>query len=368
MAKKKKNELDKVIDNETFAQDEMATPKLVQDKKKPEAKKKTANKETPDKINLSEPVPKITKEEKPKPKRNTSNKKAVKEQVKESVPFDEGDIQDDFLELEEKKENFEVEPDLDMLEIDREDDFLDMPEDKDIAEPKPSKSTNKKKIADKKNDKKKTSVKKVNKTDSKKIEKTSIQKIEDVKSEVEKKQAAKKKPIPKKPTEKKPFPYSKPEPKKLEDDDPALSPRAPLPGTRFSDEDLEMFKIKIQEYRKDAVEELQMLKDRLDDLTSYDMAEESMIYSMHMAEQGSEALEKEKTYAQIQRINEYIRKLDEAVQRIDDKTYGICRVCGCLIAKERLLAVPITTLSASYKIHRKCPEDGIDRIEPLKSS
>lgn len=135
---------------------------------------------------------------------------------------------------------------------------------------------------------------------------------------------------------------------------------------KYSDEDLEMFRERITAVRNEALDELRMLKERLEDLTNYDFAEESMIYSMHMAEQGSEAMEQEKTYAQIQRINEYIKKLDEALQRIKDKTYGICRVCKCLIAKERLLAVPITTLSASYKIQKKCPEDGIDRIEPLR--
>ncbi len=138
------------------------------------------------------------------------------------------------------------------------------------------------------------------------------------------------------------------------------------PTIRYSDADLEIFKARILEMKADALEELRMLKERLDDLNSYNLAEESMIYSMHMAEQGTEAMEKEKTYAQIQRINEYIKKLDEALERIKLKTYGICRVCNCLIAKERLLAVPVTTLSASYKIHKKCPEDGIDRIEPLK--
>ena len=105
-----------------------------------------------------------------------------------------------------------------------------------------------------------------------------------------------------------------------------------------------------------------MLRERLDDLTSSEAADESTIYSMHMAEQGSEAIEKEKTYAQIQRIQDYIRKLDDALLRIAEKTYGICRMCGILIAKERLLAVPITTLSASYKIHQRCPDDGVDRI------
>lgn len=146
--------------------------------------------------------------------------------------------------------------------------------------------------------------------------------------------------------------------------DEAEEPRKDLP--RYSDEDLAMFKERILAVRKEALEELSMLRERLDDLTNYDYAEESMIYSMHMAEQGSEAMEKEKTYAQIQRINEYIKKLDDALERIKDKTYGVCRVCGCLIAKQRLMAVPITTLSASYKIQKKCPDDGIDRIEPLK--
>lgn len=142
----------------------------------------------------------------------------------------------------------------------------------------------------------------------------------------------------------------------------------PMPDVRYADEDLKIFEKRILDYRKESIDELRMLRDRLDDLTNYDFAEESMIYSMHMAEQGSEALEKEKTYAQIQRINEYIKKLDDALQRIKEKTYGICRVCGCLIAKERLLAVPITTLSASYKIHKKCPDDGIDRIEQPKQN
>ncbi len=154
----------------------------------------------------------------------------------------------------------------------------------------------------------------------------------------------------------------KPEVKKVE-----IVPKVPAPDMRYSDEDLQMFFEVISTAKFESMEELRMLRERLEDLTSSDHAEESMIYSMHMAEQGSEAMEKEKTYAQVQRISEYIKKLDDALERIKMKTYGICRICGCLIAKERLLAVPITTLSAAYKIHEKCPEDNIDKIEPLKS-
>jgi RNA polymerase-binding transcription factor DksA len=131
---------------------------------------------------------------------------------------------------------------------------------------------------------------------------------------------------------------------------------------RYSDADLKTFRVNIERAKADALEELRMLRERLEDLTNSEANEDSSIYSMHMAEQGSEAAEKEKTYAQIQRVQDYIRKLDEAIARIDEKTYGICHMCGILIARERLLAVPITTQSASYKIRKRCPEDGIDRI------
>ncbi len=138
------------------------------------------------------------------------------------------------------------------------------------------------------------------------------------------------------------------------------------PDLRYGDEDLEEFKEVVLSAREEALDELSMLKDRIDDLNESDTAEESMTYSMHMGDQGTEAQEKEKTYAQIHRINEYIKKLDDALSRISEKTYGICRVCGILIAKQRLLAVPITTLSASFKIRKECPVDGIDRIEARK--
>ncbi|KXB97027.1 MAG: hypothetical protein AA908_08785 [Chlorobi bacterium NICIL-2] len=144
---------------------------------------------------------------------------------------------------------------------------------------------------------------------------------------------------------------------------PAQQP-APKPAVRYSDEELEEFRQIILAEREKTLDELRMLRERLEDLTNYETSEETGIYSMHMAEQGSEAYEREKTYAQIQRMTDYLRKLDEALKRIEDKTYGICRMCGILIAKERLRAVPITTLSASWKLRGKCPEDGIDRVGP----
>jgi RNA polymerase-binding transcription factor DksA len=145
-----------------------------------------------------------------------------------------------------------------------------------------------------------------------------------------------------------------------------IEENANISDVRYSDEDLEMFLGIIQKAKNEATDEVKMLRDRIEDLQNADSADETNVYSMHMAEQGSEAQEKEKAYAQIQRLNEFVKKLDDALKRVADKSYGICRICGCLIAKERLIAVPVTTLSASYKIRNKCPEDGIDKIEKRK--
>lgn len=141
-----------------------------------------------------------------------------------------------------------------------------------------------------------------------------------------------------------------------------MASRLQRSSVRYSDKDLNDFRVHIEAERKKAMEEFQILRENLDDLTNSEMADENASYSMHMAEQGTDAQEKEKLYAHVQRVSDYIKKLDEALQRIQDKVYGICKMCGILIAKERLLAVPITTQSASYKLRKRCPEDGIDRI------
>jgi RNA polymerase-binding transcription factor DksA len=145
-----------------------------------------------------------------------------------------------------------------------------------------------------------------------------------------------------------------------------MASRLQRPSVKYSDKDLAEFRTHIENERKKAMEEFQMLRENLDDLTNSEMADENASYSMHMAEQGTDAQEKEKLYAHVQRVSDYVKKLDEALQRIGDKVYGICKMCGILIAKERLLAVPITTQSASYKLRKRCPEDGIDRIVPVR--
>ena len=88
------------------------------------------------------------------------------------------------------------------------------------------------------------------------------------------------------------------------------------------------------------------------DPTTGQYVNESSPYSLHMAEQGTDAMEREKLYLWAQRENKFLTYLEEALQRIDNGTYGICIDCidepqnlcpTCpLIPKERLKAVPHT--------------------------
>ncbi|MCK9279464.1 MAG: conjugal transfer protein TraR [Melioribacteraceae bacterium] len=120
----------------------------------------------------------------------------------------------------------------------------------------------------------------------------------------------------------------------------------------YSKRDLEEFKKVIFDKRNEIIEQLQILKDQMMDPTTGQYVNENSPYSLHMAEQGTDAMEREKLYLWAQRENKFLGYLDDALQRIDNGTYGICIECidepqhlcaTCpLIPKDRLMAVPHT--------------------------
>ncbi|MEK6551852.1 MAG: conjugal transfer protein TraR [Bacteroidota bacterium] len=120
----------------------------------------------------------------------------------------------------------------------------------------------------------------------------------------------------------------------------------------YSKKDLEEFKKIIFDKRNEIIEQLQSLKDQMMDPTTGQYVNESSPYSLHMAEQGTDAMEREKLYLWAQRENKFLGYLDDALQRIDNGTYGICIECidepqnlcpTCpLVPKDRLAAVPHT--------------------------
>jgi RNA polymerase-binding transcription factor DksA len=118
----------------------------------------------------------------------------------------------------------------------------------------------------------------------------------------------------------------------------------------YSKRDLDQFKQIILEKRDEIIEQLQNLKEQMLDPTTGEYINENSPYSLHMAEQGTDAMEREKTFLYAQRENKFLGYLEDALKRIEAGTYGICIECidepqhlceTCpLIPKERLMAVP----------------------------
>jgi DnaK suppressor protein len=119
----------------------------------------------------------------------------------------------------------------------------------------------------------------------------------------------------------------------------------------YNDEELEYFKKIILKKRNEADQELTTLQNLLRE--SMENASDESAYSFHMADAGTDAQEREKTYMLFNRTKKFIRYLDQALQRIENKTYGVCKVTGKKIAKGRLEAVPHTQLSIEAKLKRR---------------
>jgi RNA polymerase-binding transcription factor DksA len=120
----------------------------------------------------------------------------------------------------------------------------------------------------------------------------------------------------------------------------------------YGKKDLEQFRAIILEKRDEILEDLQSLKEQMLDTSTGEYINENSPYSLHMAEQGTDAMEREKTFLYAQRENKFLGYLDDALKRIDNGIYGICIECieepqhlceTCpLVPKARLVAVPHT--------------------------
>lgn len=119
----------------------------------------------------------------------------------------------------------------------------------------------------------------------------------------------------------------------------------------YSDEELEYFREIIIKKMEEAEEELNALQRTLRE--SMENASDESAYSYHMADAGTDAQEREKTYMLFNRTRKFVKYLDDALKRIDNKTYGVCKVTGKKISKGRLEAVPHTQLSIDAKLKRR---------------
>lgn len=117
--------------------------------------------------------------------------------------------------------------------------------------------------------------------------------------------------------------------------------------TRYSDKELEEFKEIINHKLKEAHEDLDLLKNSLSHKDDHGTDDTGRTFNM--MEDGSETLSREEMAQLAARQEKFIQNLNNALVRIENKTYGICRVTGKLIKKERLKLVPHATLSIEAK-------------------
>lgn len=117
--------------------------------------------------------------------------------------------------------------------------------------------------------------------------------------------------------------------------------------TRYSDSDLKEFKELITQKLEEAYTDYDLLKKSLSHSDNNGTDDTSP--SFKMMEDGSDTLSREETAQLASRQEKFITNLKNALIRIENKTYGICRVTGKLIPKERLRLVPHATLSIEAK-------------------
>src|ERR1700744_1605571 len=120
--------------------------------------------------------------------------------------------------------------------------------------------------------------------------------------------------------------------------------------TRYSDSELQEFKDLLLEKLRIAKEELNSLATSLSSPNANGTDDTAGTYKT--LEDGSATLEKNQKNQRPSRQKKFIEQLEAALVRIENKTYGICRETGKLIPKERLRAVPHTTLSMEAKLRQ----------------
>ena len=116
---------------------------------------------------------------------------------------------------------------------------------------------------------------------------------------------------------------------------------------RYTDEELAEFKQIIIEKLEKAKQDYELLKSAITHSESNDTEDTSPTFKV--LEEGAATLSKEEAGRLAQRQLKFIQHLQAALVRVENKTYGICRVSGKLIPKERLRAVPHATLSIDAK-------------------
>lgn len=128
--------------------------------------------------------------------------------------------------------------------------------------------------------------------------------------------------------------------------------------------DLEHFRKLITEEQNKIMKDMGYIKETMLDGTIRDASGDHSAYSFHMADQGSDTYDREKTFLLAARENKYLAELIDAMRRIEDGTYGICMICGKDIEKERLEVVLVAKYHVDCKKQLEKAKSKDTHVEP----
>ena len=127
-----------------------------------------------------------------------------------------------------------------------------------------------------------------------------------------------------------------------------------MPLKKYSKSKLAKFKKSIETKLNEVAHELVDIKDNLETNTrgTASLSQDS-VYSVHMADAGTDSYEREKGFHFMNRETDYYKFLIKALERINDGSFGVCNICEELIPEERMMEVPNATKCVQCKESEK---------------
>lgn len=112
---------------------------------------------------------------------------------------------------------------------------------------------------------------------------------------------------------------------------------------------LEYFRNILNEKRVDVLDRIEHLREVAMQTNYKETSGDHSGYTSHMADQGTDAMEREKSFLFLSREEKFLYQIDQAIHSIELGEYGICRVCGKEIDEKRMKAVPTTRICVPCK-------------------
>ena len=123
---------------------------------------------------------------------------------------------------------------------------------------------------------------------------------------------------------------------------------------KYSKAKLNQFRKSIEKRMEEIAEDMGDIHDGiLDNGNDSEGSSQESVFSVHMADAGTDSFEQEKNYILMGRESDYYKNLEVALDRVDDGIFGLCKICEELIPEERMLEVPNATKCVGCKEKEK---------------